>query len=202
MRKRTNSWYDEHYINNGRDYKRGKYGDYGNDSKNNGDDPDDLKARLELMSSENLEYLYQIVKNERSRRHAGVWCYVISIYRDAGRVYYYIGKSNQVSDRIREHNDGIGAEWTKYHVWGDGTVWELIEVVPCCEFTEDNLTKKYMRKYGIEYVRGGSYSEVNLPQSKIDVLCVELATAGDACFKCGRKGHFKTQCDGNRMAKW
>ena len=63
-----------------------------------------------------------------------------------------------------------------------------------------------MSKYGIDNVsdrwshaaqsaaRGGSYSELTLPDYKIKTLDAELSTVNNACFKCGKKGHYANNC--------
>lgn len=61
-------------------------------------------------------------------------------------------------------------------------------------FYEDNLVKKYMLKYGINNVRGGSYSTLNLSNTKIKYLKVELFSSINGCFKCGRINHFANKC--------
>jgi hypothetical protein len=64
-----------------------------------------------------------------------------------------------------------------------------------------------MLEHGIDNVRGGSYSNVNLTEQQRDSLTKELRTAQNACFKCGRKGHFakdcyaKTDVDGKSLFK-
>ena len=65
---------------------------------------------------------------------------------------------------------------------------------------EDKYTKIYMRKYGIERVRGGSYTMIDLPDYKSRALRDEICTADNLCFRCMRKGHFGNHCNAKTMA--
>lgn len=51
-----------------------------------------------------------------------------------------------------------------------------------------------MRKYGIDNVRGGSYTQFRLPESVIALLEREFSTACEFCFRCGQSGHFSKEC--------
>lgn len=61
-------------------------------------------------------------------------------------------------------------------------------------FEEDILVKKYMIKYGINKVRGGFYSSLNLSKSDINRLKKEIISYNKGCFKCGREIHFDNKC--------
>ena len=51
-----------------------------------------------------------------------------------------------------------------------------------------------MDKYGIDNVRGGSYSSTNLSESQIKNLHHINKSHNDKCFNCGKKGHFMNIC--------
>lgn len=55
-----------------------------------------------------------------------------------------------------------------------------------------------MDKYGINNVRGGSYSRLELTQEEINVLQKELWGANDLCFLCGQQ-HFIKDCPNNKQ---
>ncbi len=105
---------------------------------------------------------------------------------------YYIGKTNRntIQLRFNQHKNKIGSEWTK--------LYEPIEIIESYEtenqFEEDILTKKYMLKYGIENVRGGSYSNITLFDWQIKSLENEFLSVQDACFYCSEIGHFSKDC--------
>lgn len=104
---------------------------------------------------------------------------------------YYIGKTERpLYSRIEEHFLKNGSEWTKVHK--PVSILEVHDNVHSMD--EDKFTKIYMAKYGIENVRGGSYSSIVLPEYKVKALVDELCTATNACFKCHKTGHFAKDC--------
>jgi hypothetical protein len=59
---------------------------------------------------------------------------------------------------------------------------------------EDNYTKEYMKKYGVDKVRGGSYANMILTDEQEATLKREFRGADDRCQRCGRTGHFIGTC--------
>jgi cellular nucleic acid-binding protein len=103
---------------------------------------------------------------------------------------YYVGKTKDLSRRYQEHVTGCGSTWTATH-----KPIKMIEVRPLRgEHDENNTTKDYMKKYGIENVRGGSYTSIDIPSSVHSLLQTEIRGGSDACYKCGGKGHFANTC--------
>lgn len=102
---------------------------------------------------------------------------------------YYVGRSAEPAQRFLQHVEGAGSEWTRR--------FAPLRVVECVQgdaFDEDKLTKRYMQRYGIENVRGGSYCLPDLERTDLVTLRKELANAEDRCFQCGEAGHFVAQC--------
>lgn len=107
---------------------------------------------------------------------------------------YYIGKTHRginADIRFQEHKAGKGSEWTK--IYGPISIIETYEHDSA--FEENVLTKKYMMKYGIENVRGGSYVKIILDDWQVKSLEHEFNSVNDGCFKCGKKGHFAEDCE-------
>lgn len=103
---------------------------------------------------------------------------------------YYVGKTADVMKRYEQHKSGSGAAWTRTH--------KPVRIVECRALKDDhdenNVTKDYMKKYGINKVRGGAYTQVSLPPAVESVLKLEFVGNTDKCYKCGLAGHFANKC--------
>jgi predicted GIY-YIG superfamily endonuclease len=116
--------------------------------------------------------------------------YILSLESDK----FYVGKSAHVMERYQQHIDGEGSSWTRKY-----KPTAIIKVIEdASPFDEDRITKEWMAKYGIDNVRGGSYSSERLSQMHRDTLQREIWAAQDCCLLCGKKGHFANEC---RIAK-
>ena len=115
-----------------------------------------------------------------------VYIYIISQQNNK----YYIGKTKDPQFRLLTHFKTGGCAWTKKY-----KPILIIGLFPDCdEFDEDKYTIKYMKKHGIDNVRGGSFCQIIL--DKDTKKCVErmICGASDGCHFCGKKGHFITDC--------
>ena len=72
----------------------------------------------------------------------------------------------------------------------------MYQLIPDCDdYDEDKYTLQYMDKFGIDNVRGGSYSKLILDTNEIHYITKRIDSATDKCYKCGNSGHFAKDCD-------
>jgi predicted GIY-YIG superfamily endonuclease len=103
---------------------------------------------------------------------------------------YYVGKTDDVNRRYAEHKSGCGSIWTKFH-----KPVKMVETRHVNTDQDENIvTKEYMKKYGVVNVRGGAYTKVMMSDSEINFLQKEICSNVDACYNCGKSGHFANKC--------
>jgi predicted GIY-YIG superfamily endonuclease len=103
---------------------------------------------------------------------------------------YYIGKTRNIEKRWEEHLTGNGSGWTKKY-----KPTSLITTIKSTsQFDEDKYVKEYMAKYGIDNVRGGTYSNIVLDANSIAVLEKEIWHSKNLCTRCGRDSHYIKEC--------
>ena len=108
---------------------------------------------------------------------------------------YYVGKTTDCEHRFKQHCNNKGSIWTRLH-----KPLRIIDVFETEDgFDEDKYTKKFMNKYGIDNVRGGSYTNIVLSKSIKSLLRKELMTANDLCYCCGSSSHFAKECALKKM---
>ena len=103
---------------------------------------------------------------------------------------YYVGKTTNPTYRLTDHFSEGGAAWTKKYK--PITVHELRP--DCSDNDEQIITQEYMKKYGIENVRGGPWCQVSLPDETIQFIQQIIQANDDKCYKCGKTGHFASNC--------
>jgi hypothetical protein len=115
-----------------------------------------------------------------------VYIYVLKLENNK----YYVGKTNNPTFRLENHFSSNGSAWTKKYKPVD-----LVELIPNCDdYDEDKYTRLYMDKYGIENVRGGSFVSVKLDDNTITYLNQMSNGTNNNCFRCGRSGHYASNC--------
>jgi len=101
---------------------------------------------------------------------------------------YYVGRTENPQKRIDEHIMGKGSAWTQKYA---PIEWRCI---PATRFDEDSHVIMLMDEHGIDNVRGGSYSTIELSPEMRSEIDRKLCTVHDLCYKCHKKGHFSKNC--------
>jgi hypothetical protein len=96
---------------------------------------------------------------------------------------WYVGRTENVQKRLDQHMSGTGSAWTKLH----RPLEVVMEKTVVGFWDEDNKVKSLMTLYGKDKVRGGSYSQIELPDYQLKALDTEFIHALNLCFKCGKK---------------
>lgn len=106
---------------------------------------------------------------------------------------YYVGKTTNPKFRLDTHFNSYGSAWTaKYKPI------KVLEIVKNCDdYDEDKYTLKYMEKYGINNVRGGSFCEIKLTNENKNTIEKMIVSSTDKCYICGIKGHYASKCINN-----
>ena len=115
-----------------------------------------------------------------------IYVYVLAL--EEGK--YYVGKTKNLKSRLDQHFTSYGSEWTRKYKPID--VVETID--DCDDLDEEKYTLKYMNKYGVDNVRGGSFCTIELSEESKIIIKKILDNSNDKCFACGEKGHFVKFC--------
>jgi predicted GIY-YIG superfamily endonuclease len=103
---------------------------------------------------------------------------------------YYVGRTDNPSKRLDDHIRDNGSAWTKKY-----KPTKIMCLEKGSKFDEDKKVKECMSNFGIDNVRGGSYSSIELEETKINVIQKEINNAYDLCFNCHEPGHFIKNCN-------
>ena len=106
---------------------------------------------------------------------------------------YYIGFTNNICKRLKDHLKGYGSQWTK--------LYQPIDVLYISQGSakdENNLTLQYMKKYNWTNVRGGIWSSPNISKCPREIYEYQRANYNvnysKICSKCSRYAHYNSSC--------
>lgn len=117
---------------------------------------------------------------------------------------WYVGVTRNPERRMRAHQNGTGAAWTRAHAPIEPTFASIRELdceEPRAKLLEDAETKALMLLHGVDCVRGGSYTQVVLDETARTALLIELRHAVGACLRCGGSCHDTRYCAAPRPEK-
>lgn len=103
---------------------------------------------------------------------------------------WYVGKSDDIQNRLNQHKSGKGSAWTK--LYKPIKVYETKKINSIHD--ETNATLDLMKKYGIDNVRGGAYCQIDLPDEIESSIKHQINSNTDKCYECGKPGHFANKC--------
>ena len=95
-----------------------------------------------------------------------------------------------ITDALKVTILGYGSEWTKLHPF-----IRAIDIIPYEDFKEDMITLQYIKKYGLDNVRGGKYSQIDLSDEHKREIQQSIWHNDGLCFKCGSNEHYIKDCD-------
>lgn len=104
---------------------------------------------------------------------------------------FFVGKTNKPTIKLDACPTGDGAAWLAQYP----PVRILKTISNCDDFDEDKHTIIMMKKYGIDNVRGGSFSNIILDSTHIDIINRMIRNGTNACYGCGSEGHFIKECN-------
>jgi hypothetical protein len=102
---------------------------------------------------------------------------------------YYIGKTQNPKFGLDHHNN-LYCSWTQKY-----NPIKLLELISNCDdFDEDKYTLKYMERYGINNVRGGSFCSIELTENEKTTIQKMITCSTNKCLKCDEHGHLTNEC--------
>jgi hypothetical protein len=105
---------------------------------------------------------------------------------------YYVGRTYNIMKQYEEHQNGTACSWTKLH---KPINYSILISENVSIFDTDRYTKEFMSVYGIDNVRGGSYSKIMLSEVEKHFIQKEIWFTMNVCIRCGRLDHYIKDCN-------
>ena len=104
---------------------------------------------------------------------------------------YYVGSTHKtIDEQFSDECSEKGSPYTQmYHPMSIVSRMENVDVSE-----EDKQVKRYMVMHGIDNVRGGSYSQIELDLAVKIALAEEIGLSSNTCLSCGNSGHYTEDC--------
>ena len=125
----------------------------------------------------------------RAREPASGDCGVYVLEKADGS--FYVGKSGNIPERIRQHAAGEGASCARGFV---RRVPPLTEETADHEAWERAETLARMHRHGVSRVRGWMYTTPAMSEAHRDHAFRQVCEKMDLCRRCGMGGHFAGAC--------
>jgi len=183
--------------------------DSGDDDNSDYDDEDDEEEVREKYiprkrsSPAKIENIYKPKKKFKpGNKDASIsGIYVLENGRNAAP-RFYVGKSNNVAQRVRAHMSGQGGvgylsgqHLRKVALISNGSLNDL-------ESWERNETLERMYRFGIDNVRGWMFTDLELSDDQYETAFNQICEKFDLCRRCGRNSHFRGNCFARSTAEW
>lgn len=103
---------------------------------------------------------------------------------------FFVGRAEDPAQAFKEHQRGVREHWTQTY-----RPVRIVEELDIDAYGEDATVLRYMNERGIENVRGGSYSSVELTFDQCLSAHHRIRTAQNLCYACGSDRHYIKRCD-------
>ena len=109
---------------------------------------------------------------------------------------YYVGKTTNLQNRIQQHIDKNASVWTRKYSFEE--IYQTFKNSD--NYDEDKYTLQMMSKFGIDNVRGGSFSNINLSYNTKRHIIHMIRSSENKCFNCGGN-HYINDCKDSLFSK-
>ena len=112
---------------------------------------------------------------------------------------FYVGKSCNIQERLRQHREGTGAACAK------GQCRRVPPMTPACddlEAWERSEVLARMYKHGVRSVRGWMFTSHDFSEGEAEQAFRQVCEKFDLCRRCGRRGHFAAECRAHGRPEW